>query len=120
MGPATSQESAGASRSADPVDESLACGENGGAATSQNNPGAVAACSNVASGAMLTEILEAATERRKPGKLGHQSSSTLASVPLARWGATCASKAKPITSPVNAARRAMRGAFSNIAPVTAT
>lgn len=57
-----SQESAGASRRVVSGEESVGCGENGGAATSQENRGAAAECSNVASSATLTEVFEAAED----------------------------------------------------------
>ena len=52
-----SQESAGASRRVVSGEESVGCGEKGGAATVQENRGAAGECSNVANGPTPVELL---------------------------------------------------------------
>ena len=57
-GPATSQESAGASRRVVSGEESGVCGDEGESGSALENAGESRACSNVASGPMLAELIE--------------------------------------------------------------
>ena len=58
MGPAMSQESAGASRRVDPVEELAVCRDTGESASALENAGESGACSNVANGPTAAELLE--------------------------------------------------------------
>ena len=57
MGPAMSQESAGARRRAVSGENSGVCGDSGGAASAVENGGESRSCSNVASGPARAELL---------------------------------------------------------------